>query len=120
MADELTLDCAVSYSKGGVSVAPTLGELLVTVSGTELIHEIQLIGTTEEAIGMPADVATPGYAVFFNRDATNYVSIRRATGEGNMIKLKPGEYAIFRLEATAPYAIANTAACRLEYWIFED
>jgi hypothetical protein len=56
-------------------------------------------------------------------DATNYVSIRPATGAANAVELKAGEFSgPFRLArtATAPFAIANTASVSLEYWIFED
>ena len=119
MADEITLDCSLLYEKNGVRITPPLGQLSIDVAGNELVHQVQLIGITEEAIYMGSDVGTPGIAVFKNLDPTNFISIRRATGEGNFLKILPGEHAVLRLVAAAPFAIADTAACRMEYWIFE-
>lgn len=121
MANEITIDCAFVFEKGVVRITgPELGEINIDVAGSEFVHHIQSIGTSEEAIYMGADIGTPGLAIFKNLDTTNYVSIRRATGEGAFMRIYPGKYAIIPyLAATAPYAIADTAACRLEYLIVE-
>ena len=92
------------------------------VNGGRYTKNNQSIGTTEEAIQL-GEVGTLGYAIFINRDETNYLEIRSASGAGNdIIKLKAGELAMFRFgsDVTAPYAIANTSACVLEYLIIED
>ena len=79
----------------------------------------QNIGTSEEAITL-GEVTSPGWAFFINRDETNFIELRVATGGAKFAKLKPGEFAFLRLGsgAQAPYAIADTAACQLEYKIF--
>lgn len=118
MADELSTSLEVSYSKNGVTEEISETDL-ITVTGSELVKYIQSVGTSEEALELGQDIGTPGYVYLKNLDDTNFVSIRRASGEGNMIKLLPGEWAWFRMAATAPYAIADTAACRLKVVVFE-
>ena len=118
MADELTVTSILDYRKGTpnqqfMSVLKTLD-----VTGTNHIRNRQTIGTTEEAILM-GDVAVGGYAIFVNRDATNFVSIRPGAGTANLIKIPAGEQAgPFRL-AVAPFAIADTAAVELEYVLID-
>lgn len=119
MANEVTITTSLGYSKNSYDIVLAKTGLNVTVSGTKYYSGVQTIGTSEEALSK-GDIGTIGFCLFINRDATNYVSLRRATGEGNMIKLKPGEVALFRMEATAPCAIANTAACELEVLMIED
>lgn len=119
MANELTVSVSLGYAKNSYSVSLAKSGSQFNVSGTKYYQGVQQIGTSEEAL-LKGEIGTIGYCLFINRDATNYVSIRRATGEGNMIRLKPGEMALFRMEATAPFAIANTAACELEVLMIED
>ena len=67
------------------------------------------------------DVTSLGWAMFKNLDPTNYLEIRMATGASNdHIRIPPGKTAgpfWFGSDVTAPYAIANTAVCMLEYLI---
>jgi hypothetical protein len=125
VANELTVSVSARYSKNGVQLSTDdfgVAGIQIDVSGTEVARFVQLIGTTEEAIAKPSDIATPGFCVLKNLDPTNYVSIQSASGATACIKLKPGEVALFRFAdaATAPYATANTAACRLAVILFED
>lgn len=119
MAKELTTNGGLSFVKGTTEVRFGRSGVLVDVAGQNYIQNIQSIGTTQEAI-LLGDVASPGYAIFENLDPTNYVTIRPASGAADMIRLNPGEVAgPFRLAASAPFAIANTAAIRLRYLIIE-
>jgi hypothetical protein len=118
MADELTVSALFAYAKGGVSLELNIKDLSIDVTGTVLEHQVQNIGTTEEALDIGATGAG-GYCIMVNRDTTNFVSIRQATGAADLIRLKAGEVAMFRLDddATAPFAIADTAACDLEFML---
>lgn len=63
-------------------------------------------------------VISPGWAWFRNMDPTNYVQIMPGSGGAYLIRLLPGEFALFPLDSgAAPYAIANTAPIDLEYLI---
>lgn len=123
MADELTVSFAASYEKASyptVTIPSVSGETF-DVTGVRNIRHVQQIGTSEEALYL-GELASLGWAFFKNLDPTNYLEIRSATGAGNdIIKLLAGDFCWFRFgsDVTAPYAIANTAACYLSYTIFE-
>ena len=123
MADELILTGLFKYVKGNVTIEPK-GKTAVSVSVTGTNTQggsIQTIGTVEEAIGL-GEVTPGGYCYFENLDATNFISIRQATAAADLIRLKAGEFALFRMDAdaTAPFAIADTAACDVLIVMLED
>lgn len=100
------------------SESMTLSDILATVSTKKYIKAKQSIGITEEAIQL-GEVTAPGWVLFINRDATNFVELRVATSGAKFAKLKAGEFAFLRLGSGAqvPYAIADTAAVQLEYFL---
>ena|SRR5688572_23455516 len=122
MADELTIRATLNYSDSeGSDDGISEDEILVDVATKRYIHLKQNIGTSEEALIL-GDLSSLGYAIFVNRDTTNFVEIRTGTGGTKIVKLKAGEKACFRFGSgvTAPYAIADTAAVQLEYLIVND
>jgi len=116
MSNEISMSVSLTFNKGGASVSRVVSGQ-VDVTGDALTHEVQEIGTSEEALAEGADLGTPGLVYIKNLDATNYVEVG-ITGQYS-IKLKAGEFAIYRA-AAAQYAKANTAACKVEYIIIED
>lgn len=76
---------------------------------------VQNVGITEEAL-LLGDGGSIGYVLLKNLDSTNFVEIRTGTGATKFVKLLAGEIALFRFGSgvTAPYVIADTAACDLE------
>lgn len=82
----------------------------------------QTIGTTEEVIDF-GDVATNGYLFIKNVDPTNYVTFGpESTGAMVVVgKLKPGEWAWFRVAPTVVMrAKADTADVKLDVSLYED
>lgn len=120
MANELTLTSTFSFTKNSSTFALSASGLQVDVSGTNAIHNRQIIGTSAEALVL-GDVAAGGYFIGINRDGTNFIEIRHATGGTDLVKMLAGEVAMFRIsgDATAPAAIADTANCELEYIILD-
>ena len=120
MANELTLSGRVSYSDSeSADFGLSILELQKSVATRKFVHAKQNIGTSEEAIGL-GELATLGWAIFVNRDATNYLEIRMSSGASNdHVRVPPSSFAVFHFgsDVTAPYAIANTAACQMEYMI---
>lgn len=118
MANELTVSVSLSFLKGNLSSAITrqVTGAKFTVSGSDVTLKTQTIGTAEEAIIL-GDVATPGFMFVKNLDATNFVTIRPATGGDDCVKLLKGECALFRHAGTAPFAIADTAPVAIEYML---
>lgn len=119
MANELTLNASMVYADSeDTDLSLAIVDLLATVSSKLPIQRKQNIGTSEEAISL-GETTAPGWALFLNRDATNFINLKVATSGAIFAKLKPGEFCLLRLGsgAQAPYAISDTAACQLEYFI---
>jgi hypothetical protein len=122
MANELVISASGRYAKGTIDIPFGRGGRQVTVTGSSVVHNIQTVGFAAEEALVMGDVGTPGYIFIRNLDATNYVSMRPGTGDDDLVELKPGEFALFRLarDATAPFVQADTGACDIEYYLFED
>ena len=122
MASELTLSgLTIAFTKSNVpSVSLSPVSISITVTGNQIMDNVQSVGTTEEAI-LLGDVAAGGVCFFQNMDATNFVELRSGTGATDMIRLLAGEWCLFRLspDATAPFAIADTAAVNLRCLRFD-
>ncbi len=118
MANELKLSFSLSFSKGGVVVRRSYSDT-IDVAGNVAVQSVQSIGTSEEALTIPSDLATVGYAFIHNMDATNYVNIGPATARTDF-KLLAGEAAMFRLDSGSTiYVKANTASCDVEFILIE-
>jgi len=119
MANELDLAGKMVYREGGVGADLSRG-CRVSITGTQYLRTVQNIGTSEEALDV-GSLDTLGYCMIINRDPTNFVEIRPGTGVQDMIKVSPGKFCIFEFAdlVTAPYAIADTAACDIEILIIE-
>jgi len=122
MANEITISGSITFNETDETAAVTA--LNASMTGTRFTHNRQSIGTTEEALAL-GELSGASFGWFWakNLDSTNYLEIRSGTGASNdIIKLKAGEFCLFRFgsDVTAPYAIANTAACLLEFRIYEN
>jgi hypothetical protein len=119
MASEITLAGLLRFSKGGS--ADELGlNALADMSGAEFTRFRQAVGTSEEALNLPADISSPYWVFLINRDATNFIKFRFATGTTEYIKVLPNKFAgPFLLSAAAPYVQADTGACQLEFLLVE-
>ena len=89
----------------------------IDMTGSHVTHNVQDVGTSNEAIAEGADLGTPGWYYLKNLDTGNYVEIG-ITGSYT-IKLKPGEFCLFRATA-AIFGRANTATCKVEYIVIEE
>jgi len=117
MADELSVTTKVNFSKGGATVTRSF-TVDVDITGDAFTHNVQSVGTSEEELTQGADLGTPGYVLIKNLDATNYVEVGSTTGVYD-IKLLAGEVALYRHNSATVFAKSNTAACLVEYIIFE-
>ena len=121
MANEITLNASIYASKGNTVIDQIIAALKVNWTGNRFVHNRQSIGITEEAIDL-GDIATGGWFLAINRDGTNFLELRPGTGLTDFVRLNAGEFCLFRMsgDAAAPFAIADTAACDLEYWLLQD
>ena len=122
MANELTIDAQVAYSDAtGATDGLSVAALEVTLGVKLFIHQKVSVGTSEQAINVTG-IATLGYCMIVNRDDTNFVEVRTATGATKFAKLNAGEVALFRFGSgvTAPFILADTAACNVEILLFNE
>ena len=116
MANELRIEAHLEYSKSGVKESKH-DSAYVDISGDSINKTIQEIATSNTQITAVATVGTWGYVYLKNLDPTNYVEVGLTSSYS--IKLKAGEFALFRAAASL-YARANTSAVNLEIIIIED
>ena len=116
MANELvmSLHLRATLSSGQV-LEITKSYTTIDVAGARGLDTVQSVGTSEEAIQLGDLAATGGYVYLENLDATNFIGVRQGTGATDLIKLLAGDWCVFRIHgsSTAPFAIADTAACNL-------
>lgn len=121
MSDEITLSASLAYEDSeGADLSLAISALLASVATKKYMRHKMNVGTSEEAVPL-GECTSPGWAIFVNRDATNFISLRVATGGAAFAKMLPGEPAMLRLGsgAQAPYAIADTGACQMEYFLIQ-
>lgn len=125
MANELQISGSLSFSKTTPTIASvgfSAGSQNVTVTGNNYVKKTQTIGSGAPEALILGDVVPGGYAYFKNIGSTNYIKLMVSTSGDVFARLKPGEWAIIRLDAsvTAPAAQADTADSPLEYMLLED
>ena len=122
MASEITAVTGLSVTKGNLVASHATKTMKYDMTGTHRCSSTQDVGTSHEALVIPAEVATPGWCHMKNLDATNYVEVGVLVSSTfyPLLKLKPTEEIVFRLGTSSPYAKANTATVKLDYSIYED
>lgn len=121
MANEITVTAELRVAKGGRQEGLPFGPGTFTFTGAKMNHGVQSIGTSEEPLQL-AEVTAGGWIMFRNTDATNFVSVRAASGQTPLVKMPPGAPAgpfVLHPSATAPTLQADTAACLVEYLVLE-
>lgn len=122
MSNEITYNFSVYLRNGSLVDTFASGSKVANQASAALVRNVQSIAT---AVGGTAldlgSLAAPGWGVFTNLDATNYVEIGSVSGGTfyPLLKLLPGEVQAGRLAVAAPYARANTLAVNLFYIIYE-
>jgi len=108
MASEITITALLSFLKVGLSDQLNFPRTIFTLNGINFIHRTQLVASTDTTIDVAA-LTTPGLALFINHGPSTVVQLKNAAAGTIMPKLKVGEPALFRLDAsvTAPVAIAT-------------
>lgn len=120
MANELEITGIAKYNKNGIKSELSLSSR-VNITGSKTVELIQTVGVSEEAL-LLGDIAglSAGYVLIENLDDTNYVSIRPAAGEPDLIKIQAGKFAgPFELAASAPYIVADTDTCNVRVLLIE-
>ena len=110
-----------AVSKGGASIASgTLSGTFAMTGDFMAGGVMQSIGTSNEAMDIPADVTGDIDITIKNLDSTNFVSIYRDSGASPtqlVSKLKAGRACHFTsVSHSALYAKADTADVKIQFW----
>lgn len=124
MSNEVNYSISLAAVKSTLSIKREYMRKTADVAGDAYSAQVQSIPTTAEgtAVTVATAVGTPGFAMFVNLDATNFVTLgcKPAATYYPFITLKAGEACLLRLTDTTFHALADTAAVLLESIIIED
>lgn len=99
-----------------------------TNTGADVGNLTQNIGTSDEALAIPADIGTEGEVAIKSLDATNYIELSYDTGGSfdayKFAKVRPGGLLLFTpaypTGKTSIYARANTSAVYIQLFAVEE
>lgn len=118
--NEIYLTASLSAYKASVmssAIGRSITGATFTMTGNPYVEGSISVGITATLIPL-AQVTAPHWSYFKNMDSTNYLTIRNGASGADLLKLLPGEAAFVPLlDTAAPYAIANTSPCQMEYLI---
>ena len=122
MANEISITTLMTVSNGKVFDQWRFTNLFFNQNNPGFDANIWSVTTSAVNLS-PNNITTKGYVAFRNTDSTNYVTIGYDDSGTlrDLIKLNPGEVALFRVLSTRTIrGQANTATVKVEYTIFED
>lgn len=125
MADEITVSVTLKCVNGDFTYNRKISGQQYTQDASGGNGGVQEIGfAAHEALAL-GDVAVEGWLLARNIDDTNFVDlgVEVAAAFEPFTRMEPGEPCLFRLSKDAgatPYALADTAAVKIEYMILED
>lgn len=75
MANEVEMSARLYASKGGAVINSQSYSAIANMTGTDMGQQTQVVGTTDEALDLTADLGTPYRLLVVNLDLVNSVSI---------------------------------------------
>lgn len=120
MANEFTITLNVVYANGYLKRSIIPGSVTANQTTQGMFGGVQIIGTSEEDLAV-GDVGTPGFLYVRNLDTTNFVQIGKKVSGAmeSSVKLKAGQFAWLPSDNITWRCKADTAACKLEFCLFD-
>jgi len=127
MADEIRTSISFQVSKGGAAIATGTLSSTMDMTGTDCGAITQDIGTSNEAIDVPADVSGDCHFTVVNLTAepttpgTEYVEIFKDSGSSHLLgKLWSGEsMTTRRIPSGSLFGRSTGATQKIQFWISE-
>ena len=113
MADEIQMTARLYAVKGGAYLPSVTYTKSVTMSGTDMGSQTQVIGITVEALDVPVDVTSPYKLLISNLDSTNYVEMGFVSGTYTM-RIPAGETLLMPYVSATLYLLANTSSVTIQ------
>jgi hypothetical protein len=126
MSQEIGLQAALTYSNPAVpvvGVALSFALKKFNIAGSAFQEGIQSIPTTAGGTALSVSgLATLGFYFVINTDTVHYVELMDAVSGNKICKIPAGACAVgyFPTGCTAPAALANTAAVKIQYLFLEQ
>lgn len=124
MANEITYSARLAVNNGNLQLSYTPSALQPDMASQTGSGGQQIIGDVAEAIAIGTDTVTGGMAFFRNLSTAATVTISKATNTASfdpLIRLRPGEYLVCRLQTTNVWAqaitVSGSTAATLQYHI---
>lgn len=111
MANEITYSARLAVTKGNLQLTYAPSALQPDLTDDTGSAGQQIIGTTAEAVTIGTDTSTGGMAFFRNLSTAATITISKATNTTTfdpLLRLRPGEYVVCRLQTTNVWAQAIT------------
>lgn len=121
MANEVTANIRIQLANGDLKMDFNPGRIQVNQAAQGLFNSVRSIATTETTVSLTG-ITTPGTAIVYNLDQTNYCECG-TTSADYPSKLRPnGVPAVIPLNTgkTTLYLKANTAATKVQIIVLED
>lgn len=119
MANEIQITTGLSCINGTFKYTTNVNNFRADQTTPGKSSNTQTIGfAAHEALGVGADLGTPGFAIFTNLDTTNYVQVGLDVSGTfyPVLKIMPGHSAgPLQLATSTLYAQANVAAVELDF-----
>jgi hypothetical protein len=122
-ASPISVTSILSLSSAPISTQLTVSGLAVAMTGSKYVQGVMNVPTTPGGTAIPVSaLANLGYAMLVNLDTTNYVQVLSAVSGTVVLKLLPGDVALFRFDSgiTAPALLAHTGTVNVQYLILEN
>jgi len=126
MANEMTVSCALRFSKGGVVIDSNNGSFNSDVTGEDGAVLTQVTSSVTPAPLNKGSITTPGWIKARNLSSTSAEIIRLATSDPGVAgvyfcKIHPGTEVLFKWDEnlTAPYVKADSGSPLLMYELIE-
>jgi hypothetical protein len=117
MAKELSVQLYKKYSRSGIVKESPSTTDQYDVAGAVIVSGVRSIATTETNIAI-SPISVIAAIWIKNNSATNFVKFGCVTGQLTS-KLLPGKSTIYVPTANAFYLQADTAACDVDYEIYQ-
>jgi hypothetical protein len=122
MADEITISGTFRILNGDLDFSRRTGNVSVTQTGSAMIHNVQLVGSTHEILDV-GDVSDPAVFLFINLSSFDIqIGIDQTGVFVPFLKIPSGKFAMGSgLDITAIYAkCSDSEGGNLEYIITQE
>lgn len=130
MSNEITATFGLSVKNGKLNLPLPTEIIKINMTGTHMSSDVMPLDTTPQFLPISISIATAGLSKFKNVSATNTIIVGRLDDDDldeygastflDLIALKPGEMAIFRLSTLNVAAKTVSGTADLYFAVFEE